>query len=279
VTEADKSEMHNPIEILTLEQIKAFVEENLVEADDSGSECVDDRETAEQSHGRVRAFGGSLSYMLPSAKVIADLRKDVSDPEISEIAGKITNSEIVEAAIDAKKKVKGEDVQIHMHDDAEHNKNGGIGCGYAAKASDLGNEFQHEYGVEADDARELYNLAYCSKDAHIETLEGGHNAKGVLMIYGDRETGEAKFSVNSKDKDGKLQFFVADVDRTRKLFEEIIPVMFEKLGLSKLDGAVDKVWDAYMVQANASLKALAKGLPTYNVYIDSSGKPTIEQAS
>jgi hypothetical protein len=271
--------MHTELETITLEQVREFVEENIVPADDSGSECVDDRETAEQSHGRVRAFGGSLSYMLPSAKVIADLSKDLSNPEISERAGKITNSDIVRAAIAAKKKVKGEDVQIHLHGDEEHSKNGGIGCGHAAKASDPENEFQHEYGVDASDAREIYEIAYGSKDAHIETLKGGHNAKGVIMVRGDEQTGEAKFSVNSKDIDGKLQFFVVDIDRTRKLFEEIIPAMFEELGFGNFEGAVDKTWDAYVVQMKASTKVLAKGLPIYNATIDSSGKAKVEKES
>lgn len=254
---------------LLTNEVKAFVDANKIELDKSGLRCGDGRNTPEQSRGNIRIFGEDFGPMLAVAATLKDHGQYGSGFENS-----LNSEKIVSAYLGSIKQVNGVDAKMHLHTDVHGEEKGAIGCGHANRASSEDAKYNGEgkYGVTFGEARDLFEKTWNNTETEHLTLSGDHCEKAVLLVYG--KDGNAKYSVNSTD--GKVQYFVVDMDAIKEYFEKIIPVVAEKLGT---DLKTEDVLGNYLKQQGISAGLLAGHLPKFNVTIDSEGKAVVEQAS
>jgi hypothetical protein len=230
---------------ITREEVKKFVKENLVAADDKRTVCADGRYEREQSRGGRRVFGADFGIAMAIAAALKDDGTYLS-PE-----------EIVERLWRAKCRVVGERTKLNYHTDSHNRGLDKIGCGHIAKAANP--EYDGLYGsITYQEIQALYTSFSRHPEAELTVLEGDHAEKAVLLVHG------TSHSVHSRDKKGRM-YFVADVDRTDRFIDEIVPFFCDGL-LSPI--SADKVKQNYHRQMQATAGLIAQGLAQFRVTID-----------
>lgn len=230
-----------------------FVKNELVPVNTQRVECADGRYTKEQSEGAIRAFGGDFGFVLAFA---AALRKE----------GTFLNpDEIVSRYYKAVQKVRGEDTRLYYHTDEHNHREGKIGCGHAAKASDPPNN--GKYGILSREARNLYDVFSRHPGSNITILNGHHQEQGVLLVEG------TSHSLNSRNH--KNMFFVVTPNMINHLIDALAPIFSQ--GLVKPLNPQD-IKDSYKMQQDATAMLLgADKLPTFRVGLNGNGHFVMEQ--
>ena len=249
----------------TLSDIERFVgdKENLVVVRNDEIRCGDGRPTPEQSNGAIRAFGEDFGIMFAiKAALLEKGEKNVDDERL------------IEAYLHSVTDVRGENPKLFAHTDSHAQKDGGIGCGHAREASNPENK--DEYIAPNNSANSLFKAILKRPELDLQVLEGDHQEEAVLIVNSDKNEEGKRFSINSKDREGKHSFFVSDMNAIKDHFDLVTPRIIEELGLEL---SADEAMKTYEIQQNESAKRLAfsKGLEAYNVYINSSGEATVKQ--
>lgn len=238
---------------ITKGDVFEFVKKELVPVNAQRIECADGRYLPEQSRGAVRAFGGDFGFVLAFA---AALREEGTF---------ISPNEIVDRYFEAVKKVRGEDTRLYYHTDEHNHREGKIGCGHAAKASDPANNGM--YGVRSMEAQNLYQTFASHPSSNVTILNGSHEEKGVLLVEGNSH------SINSRNH--KNMFFVVTPEMIDNQINSLTPIFSE--GLSTPVDPND-VKSSYQKQQNATAKLLgADKLPFYRVGKNSNGHFVMEE--
>lgn len=249
---------------ITKGEVWEFVRENLVTADNRRMACGDGRYEPEQSEGAIRAFGADFGMIMAFSAALKD-EGIVLSPE-----------DIVNRYTKAKQGVFGEEVILDYHTDTHAQKEGGIGCGHIAKASDPAHDGL--YGsLNHKDIQDLYTAFINTPKSELTVLDGHHEEEGVLFVHGTPGAHDVTYSIASKDrKRGKI-YFVVDMDRINGFIEQMVPLFSE--GLPKGVNAVD-VKRNYETQMGATAKLLgADKLDHYRIAVDEKGHFIMEQIS
>jgi hypothetical protein len=239
---------------ITRKAVERFVKENLVPANDKQTVCADGRYNKEQSRGGTRAFGADFGITMAIATTLKDDGTYLS-PE-----------EIIERYWRAKCQVVGTRVKINYHTDVHNHGLDKIGCGHITQATNP--EYDGLYGsITYQEVLALYTSFSKHPEAELTVLEGNHEEKAILLVHG------TSHSVHSKDKKGRM-YFVADVDRTARFIDRIVP--FFSVGL--LDPVdAEKVKQNYYRQMQATAGLIAGGLDQFEVTIGVDGSFSMNQ--
>lgn len=245
--------------------IKEFVENNVVKADDSGSECPDGRYTAEQSKGKIRIFGADIGVIMAVRAAINTANKARKTEDRIEAS---TEDLFRKYSLFLKTEL-GDGAKITFHtDDSGHE----IGCGHIAKAAS--GDYEEEYGVSASEAQKIWDttLAFENNGGHTQSqeLKGEHKEKGVLLVRSN------KYSVNSRDPkqpNSNEMYFVVDTVRTEIFLQKVA----SNMGIKGVD--YDLLSNAYDQQVAVSARLLAPGKPQYSVTFSADGAPKVEYLS
>lgn len=226
-----------------------FVKENLRVGNDKKFACGDGRYEAEQSQGGIRAFGADFGMIMAFAASLKDNGVN------------FTPKGLVESYVRAKRKLLGSEVSLDYHCDEHNHENGNIGCGHIAKASDPTND--GKYGsVSSEEVRELFDSFTQNPASHLTVLEGEHKEEGVLFVHGIDE--DASYTVNSKNKKGKM-FFVVDKDRIDRYIDDLTPFMSEEISSEINPESVKSSYNLQMATTANLLKA--DQIPHYKVVV------------
>lgn len=232
------------------EEIEQFVKENLTKTDNSRIACIDGRYNPDQSEGAIRAPGGDFGIIMALAGALKD-EGVFMDPE-----------EIIIGYSQAKKKEFGENAKLDYHCDSHNHSDGEIGCGHIANASNFQNDGL--YGsINSEDVRQLFAAFTKHPDSNLTVLEGHHEEKAVLLVYGHPEEEEVAYSIHSKDNKGNM-YFVADMDRAIRYIRKITPQFSVGLGISV---NIDDVTLNYLKQMQATVTLLASDKDKHKVTI------------
>jgi hypothetical protein len=98
-------------------------------------------------------------------------------------------------------------------------------------------------------------------------LEGNHEEKAVLLVHG------ISHSVHSKDRKGRM-YFVADVDRTDRFIDKIVPFFCADFSASI---EAEKVKQNYRRQMQTTTSLIAAGLDQFRVTIGPDGSFSMNQ--
>lgn len=234
----------------TGEEIEKLVKENLTRIDNSRIACIDGRFNPEQSEGAIRAPGGDFGIIMAFAGALKDEGTFI-DPE-----------EIIERYSRVKKKEFGQDAKLDYHCDSHNHNEGQIGCGHIANASDP--QYDGLYGsINHKDVKELFTAFTKRPDSNLTVLEGHHEEKAVLLVYGHPKDEDVAYSIHSRDSKGNM-YFVADMDRAIKYIKKITPQF--SVGL-QVPVSVDDVIINYLKQMQATLSLLALDKDKHKVTI------------
>ncbi len=234
-------------------EVENFVKENLVRADNMRIECGDGRYKPEQSEGAIRAFGGDFGMVMAFAGALKSEGTFI-DPD-----------EIVERYYRAVKDFRGEDAKLYYHTDEHKHKEGKIGCGHAAGASDPANKDM--YGITSDEARGLYEAFAKHPRSNSTVLEGEHKERGVIYLEGKTH------SLNSRR--GHEMYFVVTPTQIDEAIDILTPI-FSKGLVVPVDAEDVKAY--YIRQQYATAKLLgADKLPVYSVRVKPSGHFVMQQ--
>jgi hypothetical protein len=233
-----------------------FVKENLRIGNDYRLACGDGRYEEEQSQGAIRVFGADFGMIMAFAATFKDY------------GIKYAPKELVDHYVKAKGKLiaisnnneKGE-VKLDFHCDEHNHDEGNIGCGHIAKASDPSND--GKYGsINSEEVKQLFTAFTEHPASHLTVLEGEHKEEGVLFVHGVDE--DASYTVNSKNKKGKM-FFVVDKDRIDKYIDSITLFMSEGLSSEINPESVKNNYNLQMARTASLLKA--DQIPHYKVVV------------
>lgn len=239
---------------ITREEVEEFVKENLVPANDEQTACPDGRYNQEQSRGGTRAFGADFGVAMAIAATLKDNGTYLSAEEI------------VERYWKAKCQTVGKKTKINYHTDTHNHGSDKIGCAHIAKAADP----QHNglYGsIAYQEVQALYASFSKHPEAELTVLEGNHEEKAVLLVHG------ISHSVHSKDRKGRM-YFVADVDRTDRFIDKIVPFFCADFSASI---EAEKVKQNYRRQMQTTTSLIAAGLDQFRVTIGPDGSFSMNQ--
>jgi hypothetical protein len=243
------------------EEIEEFVKENLTRVDRKGKVvCIDGRINPEQSEGAIRAPGGDFGIIMAFAGALKDEGTFI-DPE-----------EVIERYSRAKKQEFGQDTKFDYHCDSHNHEAGSIGCGHIAKAVNPENDGL--YGsLNHIDVRKLFDAFTKYPDSHLTVLDGHHEEKAVLLVYGNPQDEEAAYSVHSRDRKGNM-YFVADIDRAINLIKKLTPQFSVGLQISV---SADDVIINYLKQFDTTVGLIASDKDKHKITVDSNRNFSMEQ--
>ncbi len=234
----------NPDVIELQERAKHFALNHRVEANNSGSVCGDGRFTHQQSMGFLRAFGGDEGF---EAAILGAQNRAINEGKVIK---KFTPEELDKIYAEKIKVMRGEESETSVHTD-EHNQ---IGCGFMRLAM----EGIHNH-LTADDASRLHQAALARLNGKQTVLNGEHEELAVLYVQSD------KYSVDSRDESTGEMFFVVDLQRSKQLIEQIVPL----IGIEGL--TADDVWREFVSQMQKTAQQLAGGKEIFELnYNDNS---------
>jgi hypothetical protein len=245
----------------TREEIEKFVKENLTRVDQSGRVvCIDGRINPEQSEGAIRAPGGDFGIIMAFAGALKDEGTFI-DP-----------GEIIERYSRAKKQEFGQDTKFDYHCDSHNHNKGKIGCAHIANASDP--KYDGLYGsLIYTDVRKLFDAFTKNHNSNLTILEGHHEEKAVLMVYGHPQDEDVAYSIHSRDRKGNM-YFVADIDRAINLIKKLTPQF--SVGL-QVPVSADVVIIDYLKQLEATVDLIASDKDKHRITVDNERNFSMEQ--
>lgn len=234
-------------EEITTTTVEQFVRNNLVPSK-KGRRCVDGRYPKDStSSGTLARPGGDFGHVMALLAV-----------NQSQNLG-LTPEECVESVFLA---VLEDGSEFSMHTDHHvpfPNEKGTtvqIGCGHVAKAMDQ--TTNSGYGVNSENVQKalerIQEMIKTGKAVHLDSLDGEHAEKGVLVITG------TKMTVDPSDR--RSMYFVYDQIRDVENLRDIVA----KINIPGL--TTEKFTEATNKQLGATLKNLALGLPQFTVNAD-----------
>ena len=235
-----------------VDDVVSFVTANKVPSR-KGFICVDGRYCDKEFAGMMARPGGNFRGIM----VLLALREKLN----------LTVGRIIDRAVEA---VEEMGIPFSIHTDDHHHSTdlADIGCGHIALAENP--EHAKEYRVNHTDVHNA--LVYLRiklegrKYYHVQELDGSHKEQGVLVITGTKNT------VNHWDTKRKEMYFVYDKARDEAYLQVLFDHFkdqFPKLTFSEFKEISD-------LQLNATLHNLAKGLPVFEVNLDSK-EPEVQQ--
>ncbi len=250
-----------------LQEVKTFVKNNLVVANNDTALCGDGRPVADEqrvkeTEGAIREFGADLGFVFAVASTLARKKIDISAEEV-------TNG-----VIDALLETRGEDSSVYYHTDEESEKKGTIGCGHAARITNIQNESLYA-PLTSDYAKKIYDFFISHPKAKKVVLRGGHEdhkEEGVLLVESKNYNLSPQHSVRTTD--GMHMFFVADLQRQKEAIGKFFPIFAKKHNISPALYS-EEVVKTNLSQMTATESLLAKGLPQFMVKISETQEPEI----
>lgn len=231
-----------------MDTIQSFISSNIITVK-TGRKCVDGRyKKNTDDSGRIARPGGDLGYVM----ALLSLQKTIG-------SSYLTPEECFKRVYSALHTL-GENFYMHTdhHADLKNpDLSPSIGCGHAAKSMD--EELSKGYELNSEDMKLLVTYAkkqYVKNPDNIKlvTLKGDHKEEAVIIVTGIKKT------INSQDLNH--MGFIYDKTRDEKFIEKIFPL------LSLNNQSVEDFKNKLNIQTNATLKLLAKGLPMYEVNVD-----------
>lgn len=210
-----------------------------------GRICGDGRYWPEESGGRLARFGADMGYVMGLLALNKSQELNLS-PE-----------EIVDAVITASTKDGG---KFSLHTDTNGK------CGHTYNATLPENE--HKYGLNSQEMKKALDYAtslsqFQPDKVEMVTLEGQHKEKGVIF-----NTGKKK-KINHRQDD--QQWFVVSARRDNDYVQNVLfPQLLHLLPvLGEKNISAEEYLEILRQQTNATAEILAKGLPIYEVDMDS----------
>lgn len=225
---------------MDIHSISSFVSENIIPTK-KGRKCVDGRYQHDEYSGMIARPGADFGYVMAMLGYNNEQKLG------------LTVEDCVKHVYDA---IIALDGTFYMHTDT-HEDNDlpySLGCGHAFKPTNQ--DLAMTYGLEASEVQQAITLLKNSADMPVTMvmLPGEHKEEGVLIVKNE------DYSVHSQDDEH--MYFIYDKKRDDLFLKELV----EKIAVDEL--VYENFQRVSTLQLGATLQALAKGLPIYEVTID-----------
>jgi hypothetical protein len=229
--------------------IASFTEKNITFAK-PGRKCIDGRYVVDEHSGMIARPGADFGYVMALLGYNDEQKLGLSVKRC------------VEAVYKA---VTTLDSEFYMHTDIASNPDLAypIGCGHITCA--LNSDIAHTYGLEVDQVQEALQILKNNSEMPVTTvtLEGDNKASGVLIVKSQ------EYTLDSHTEDS--MFFVYDKKRDDLFIKDLIPY------LEIPEIVYENFQRVATLQLGATLQAMAKDLPIFEVTIDETGDSFVTQ--
>jgi len=225
---------------MDIHTVSSFVSKNIISTKE-GRKCVDGRYEDDEYSGMIARAGADFGYVMAMLGYNLEQKLNLSVEQCVDI--------VYKSIID----LEG---TFYMHTDthADPTIPYSIGCGHASKA--MSQEYALTFGLDPEQVQKALLLLKDSPERPVTlvTLQGDHAEEGVLIIKNE------DYTVNSKDDEH--MYFIYDKKRDDLFLKDLV----EKIGMDQL--VYENFQRVSTLQLGATLQALAKGLPIFEVTID-----------
>ena len=224
------------------------VKKNRIATNKRRRKCVDGGYKKDQAPGAVARAGGDLGYS-EALLLIKNTR-----PELG-----LTVQETFSFVNDF---VRSRGEKYGWHSDTHaHGPNEIIGCGHCLRAF----QYAQEFGVNAEDVRELVEIIESAGDTDKIILDRKHDEKAVLVITSSETT------VHAWDTE---QYFIYNAVNDSAFLKEFVPYLNKRLG-KRGNISQKELQEALDHQLDVTLRMLAGNRPLYEVNPDDRENPQV----